>query len=333
MTKLPDPGRPLSAEAAVRAFDAILDGEIADADLAAFLLALSERGETADEIAAAAGALRARMVPVAAPAHAIDVCGTGGDGSHSLNISTAVTFVVAAAGVPVAKHGNRGASSRSGTADVLEALGWQGDLPLDRVEAALSEIGVTFLFAQRHHPALGRVAGVRRGLRRRTIFNLLGPLANPAGVRRQMLGVFAPGWLRPMAEAAHRLGGTHILTVHGGGLDEIALHAPSELVWLADGALRTEQVSPADLGIEPASMDALRGGDPPENAAALKALMAGDRSTSQLRAYADIVTLNAAAALRLADAADDWPTAIALARHQLESGAAADRLAQFLAFR
>ncbi|MFN3591320.1 MAG: anthranilate phosphoribosyltransferase, partial [Thermaurantiacus sp.] len=189
MSVLPDPAQPLSEEAAGAAFDAIFE-DAADKDaIGAFLLALAARGETAAEIAAAARALRARMVPVAAPAGAIDVCGTGGDGSHSLNVSTAVAFVVAGAGVPVAKHGNRGASSRSGTADVLIALGWEAEQTFERVEACLDEVGIAFLFAQRHHPAMAKVAPIRKALGVRTIFNLLGPLANPAGVRRQLVGV------------------------------------------------------------------------------------------------------------------------------------------------
>lgn len=326
-TRLPDPARALDADRAADAFDQIIRGDLPDNEIAAFLTALSERGETAAEIAAAAGVLRRLMLPIAAPEGAIDLCGTGGDGSHSLNVSTAATFVVAAAGVPVAKHGNRGASSRSGTADVLEALGWRSDLALDRVEACLHETGVTFLFAQRHHPALARVAPIRRALGRRTIFNLLGPLANPASVSRQMIGVPAPNWLEPMAQAGAELGGAEILTVHGGGLDEIAVHAPTDLRRHRAGKVETEQFDPESAGLGLHGREAIAGGDPPENAAELRALLEGRGRP----AYRAIVIANAAAALTLSGR--NWPQALADAEAALSSGAAADKLARFLAFR
>lgn len=319
--------------AAQERFEAILDGRLSDDAVAAFLVALAERGETAAEIAAAAAALRARMVPVAAPQGAIDVCGTGGDGAHSLNVSTAVAFVVAAAGVPVAKHGNRAASSRSGAADVLTALGWQAELPFDRLEACLEQVGVVFLHAQRHHPAMARVAPIRKALGRRTIFNLLGPLANPAGVRRQMLGVFAAEWLRPMGEAGRMLGADAMLLAHGGGLDEIGLHEVSRLLWLRDSQLREAQFDPVAHGMAQRPLALLRGGTPEENAAAMRALFAGDVSTERLQAYRDIVVVNAAAALKLAGRGKGWRAALALADQTISDGAAADRLAQFLAFR
>lgn len=326
MSALPDPAEPLSEEAAGAAFDAIFEGA-ADAEaIGAFLLALAARGETAAEIAAAARALRARMVPVAAPPGAIDVCGTGGDGSHSLNVSTAVAFVVAGAGVPVAKHGNRGASSRSGTADVLMALGWEPEQPFERVEACLSEVGIAFLFAQRHHPAMAKVAPIRKALGVRTIFNLLGPLANPAGVRRQLVGVPAPRWALPMAEAALALGAEAVATVHGAGLDEVAVHDESLLV--RAGARRAEErVTPEMLGLARHPREAVAGGAPEENAAELEALFAGRGRP----AYRDIVLANAAAALTVTGRG--WAEALAAARESLDSGAAADRLARFLAFR
>lgn len=325
--RLPDPAFPLDTQTAGRAFDLIIRGDLPDTEIAAFLTALAERGETADEIAAAAAVLRELMLPVSAPEGAIDLCGTGGDGSHSLNVSTAATFVVAAAGVPVAKHGNRGASSRSGTADVLEALGWQSDLPMERVEASLHEIGVTFLFAQRHHPALARVAHIRRALGRRTIFNLLGPLANPARVSRQMIGVAAPQWLEPVAQAGARLGGAEILTVHGGGLDEIAVHSLTDLRRLKNGNVQAESFDPELAGVGLHARDAIAGGDPQENAAELRALMDGKGR----RAYRAIVVANAAAALTVAGRS--WDAALAEADTALSSGAAADKLARFLAFR
>lgn len=325
--RLPDPSRPLDAEEAAQAFAAILSADLADAEIAAFLVALAERGETPAEIAAAAGVLRDRMVRVGAPVDAIDVCGTGGDGSHSLNVSTAVTFVVAACGVPVAKHGNRGASSRSGTADVLEALGWRADMGIARAEACLAQVGVAFLFAQSHHPAMARVAPVRRAIGRRTIFNLLGPLANPAGVTRQMIGVFAADWTRPVAEAALALGGEAVLTAHGGGLDEVAVHAETALVRGGTDGLADEVTSPEILGLGWHAPGDIAGGEPAENAAELRALLAGGGRP----AYRAIVLANAAAALTVAGR--DWASAMAEARDALESGAAADRLAQFLAFR
>lgn len=327
MTSLPDPSRPLDSGTAADAFDRILGADLADADIAAFLLVLSERGETPDEIAAAAQVLRARMRAVEAPENAIDVCGTGGDGSHSLNVSTAVAFVVAACGVPVAKHGNRGASSRSGTADVLEALGWRPDQPPARVEAALRETGIAFLFAQAHHPALARVAPIRRALGRRTIFNLLGPLANPARVKRQMIGVFAPVWVQPVAQAAMTLGAEAVLAVHGGGLDEIAVHAESTLVRGSTDGLSTEHFTPEAHGLARHPREAIAGGDPAENAAELRALFDGRGRP----AYRDIVLANAAAALTVAGR--PWEAALAEAREALTGGAAADRLAQFLSFR
>ncbi len=333
MTLLPDPSVPLSTDAATQAFAAILDGQVADDAIARFLLLLADRGETAGEIAAAAAVMRARMMAIAAPADAIDVCGTGGDGAHSLNISTAVAFVVAAAGVPVAKHGNRAASSRSGAADVLAALGWHAELPLDRIEAGLAEVGIMFLHAQRHHPALARIAPIRRALGRRTIFNLLGPLANPARVKRQMVGVFAPQWLTPMAEAGGALGATDMLLLHGGGLDEVALHASTDMIRFGSGALQQLQFNPADIGVALRPLALLKGGDPYENALALKALMAGVVNTPQLLAYRDIVALNAAAALLLAGRVADMAMGYALATTLISDGAAADRLARFLAFR
>lgn len=327
MTRLPDASRPLDRDRATEAFAHILASDLADADIADFLVTLAARGETPTEIAAAAAALRARMVRVSAPAGAIDVCGTGGDGSHSLNVSTAVTFVVAACGVPVAKHGNRGASSRSGTADVLEQLGWRTDMGAGRTEACLHAMGVAFLFAQSHHPAMARVAPIRRAIGRRTIFNLLGPLANPAGVTRQMIGVSAPEWTRPLAQAALALGGEAVLTVHGGGLDEVAVHAETGMVRGAADGLAEEMTSPERLGLHRHALGDIAGGEPAENAAELRALFAGGGRP----AYRDIVLANAAAALTVAGRS--WTEGLAEARSALDDGAAAERLAQFLAFR
>lgn len=325
--RLPDPSLPLTRAQAEAAFDSILGPDVADADIADFLVGLAERGETPGEIAAAAEVLRGRMLRVSAPEGAIDVCGTGGDGSHSLNVSTAVAFVVAACGVPVAKHGNRGASSRSGTADVLEALGWQADMGVARAEACLHAVGIAFLFAQSHHPAMARVAPIRRAIGRRTIFNLLGPLANPAGVRRQMIGVFAESWTLPVAQAAMALGSEAVLTVHGGGLDEVAVHAETGMVRGDADGVRAELFRPDVHGLGRYPLADIAGGAPAENAAELRALFGGTGRA----AYRAIVLANAAAALTVAGRG--WEQALAEAANALDGGAAADRLAQFLAFR
>lgn len=323
---LPDPRQPLDAQAATDAFDRIMDG-LADEDaITDFLATLADRGETAAEVAIAALALRQRMVGIHAPVGAIDVCGTGGDGQHTLNISTAVAFVVAGAGVPIAKHGNRAMSSQSGAADVLAALGWTPELSLDRLEALLAEVGIVFLHAQRHHPAMARVAPIRRRLARRTIFNLLGPLANPAAVHRQMIGVPSPVFAALVAQAGALLGAEQILAVHGSGLDEIAVHGPSELVWSTG---ECETFHPAAHGIALYPREAIRGGTPAENATTLRQLLAG----SGPPAYRDIVVANAGAALLAAGVEADWGAAFARATASLDSGAAADRLARFLAFR
>ncbi|OYU99125.1 MAG: anthranilate phosphoribosyltransferase [Verrucomicrobiales bacterium VVV1] len=326
MTALPDPSRPLAADAAATAFAAILDGQVADDALAAFLVALAERGETVDEIVAAATVLRQRQNPGPQAPDAIDVCGTGGDGKHSLNISTAVSLVVAACGVKVAKHGNRAASSSSGAADVLAALGVP-ELPLDRLGPCLDTVGITFLHAARHHPAMARVAPVRRALGRRTIFNLLGPLANPAGVRRQLVGVFAPGWTRPMAEALQALGSTRAMVVHGDGYDELTVTGISHYA-LAAETISEGELTPERLGLSRHDAAALAGGDAAYNAARLRALLAGETG-----AYHDIVVLNAAAALTVADPALSLAAAATSARAALAEGAAADTLARWSAFR
>jgi anthranilate phosphoribosyltransferase len=327
VTALPDPSRPLSADAAADAFGAIFDGQIADADLARFLVALADRGETVIEIVAAANALRQRQISSFQAFDAIDVCGTGGDGKHSLNVSTAVALVVAACGVPVAKHGNRAASSSSGAADVLAALGVP-ELPLERLAACLDSVGITFLHAARHHPAMARVAPVRRALGRRTIFNLLGPLANPAGVRRQLVGVFATDRVEHMAEALAALGAQRAMVVHGDGYDEIAVTGGTRFALVANGSVTSGTIDPADAGVACHSEAALAGGDAAHNATRLRALLAGEAG-----AYHDIVVINAAAALRLVEPALDWHDAADRARQALTNGAAAEVLARWSAFR
>jgi anthranilate phosphoribosyltransferase len=324
---LPDPSQPLAQGAAQDAFAAIFDGKVDDAALAAFLTTLADRGESVDELAAAATMLRQRVINPLQYFDAIDVCGTGGDGKHSLNISTAVAITVAACGVRIAKHGNRAASSTSGAADVLAELGVP-ELPFGRLGPCLESVGITFLHAGRHHPAMARVAAVRRAMGRRTIFNMLGPLVNPAGVRRQLVGVFVGSLAVPMATALATLGSLRAMVVHGDGYDELAVTGPSNFALAADGHIATGTMEPGIAGVGCHPAEALAGGTPAHNAARLRALLAGETG-----AYHDIVVLNAAAALTIADPALGWPAAAARARHALASGAAADILARWSSFR
>lgn len=314
---LPDPARPLEEAAAAQGFADLLDGRIDDGAAAAFLITLAERGEAATEIAAAALALRERMIPVSAPTEAIDVCGTGGDGHGTRNVSTAVALVVAACGVPVAKHGNRAASSRAGAADTLEALGLNLDRVAARAEASLAEIGIAFLFAAHHHPALARLAPLRKAIGRRTIFNLIGPLANPAGVTRQLIGVARPETIPTYAEALAQLGSEAALIVSGEeGLDELSIAGPSRAA--AIGALGLPgRITPEDVGLTRHPLSAIRGGDAADNAAALRRLLLGEPG-----AYRDAVVLNAAAALVVAGHAPDLRTGAEEARETLDNGLA-----------
>ncbi|WP_017669306.1 anthranilate phosphoribosyltransferase [Sandarakinorhabdus sp. AAP62] len=327
MSLLPDPSCPLEEGAAAEAFAAIFDGKVSDEALASFLTTLADRGETVGEVVAAARALRARAIQPFRAADALDVCGTGGDGMHSLNISTAVSLVVAACGVKLAKHGNRAASSTSGAADVLMVLGVP-ELPMDRLGPCLDKVGITFLHAARHHPAMARVAPVRRALGRRTIFNLLGPLCNPAGVDQQLLGVFAPGPVPLMAEALQHLGSRAALVVHGQGFDEVALSGETHAVALTGGALSAHTITPEAAGLPRQPNAALKGGSPDYNAERLKALLAG-----QADAYRDMVLLNAAAALGVVRPGLTLPQGVAQAAAAIDSGAAADILARWIAFR
>ena len=328
---LPDAGAPLPPDVAADAFGRILDGMADDKALARFLTALADRGETVDEIVAAARMLRKRVNHPMQYADAIDVCGTGGDGKHSLNISTAVAITVAACGVKVAKHGNRAASSISGAADVLAVLGIP-ELPFDRLGPCLESVGITFLHAARHHPAMARVAPVRRALGRRTIFNLLGPLANPAGVKRQLVGVYDPARTLDMAMALQALGSDRAMVVHGQGYDELTVTGDNHVVCydfegvpsLSSTILLPES---ADVGRHPEAL--LAGADPAHNAARLRALLAGEQG-----AYHDMVVLNAAAALTIAsDTLMSIAVAAKTARTAIASGAAADTLARWSAFR
>ena len=317
-------GITLSAGEAEAAFGVIMSGEATPAQIAGLLMAMRVRGETVAELTGAVRAMRARMTAVAAPAGAMDVCGTGGDGAGTLNVSTAVTFVLAGCGVTVAKHGNRNLSSQTGGADVLTALGVNVDVPLDRLPAVLRDAGCAFLFAPRHHAALRHAAGPRVELGTRTIFNLLGPLANPAGVRRQLTGVYDPKWLRPMAETLGELGTERAWLVHGLGLDELTVAGESEVAELRGGAVRHFTVTPEMAGLATSPIGALRGGDPATNAAALLALLGGAAG-----AYRDTVLLNAAAGLVVADKAADLRHGASLAAAAIDGGqahAALDKL-------
>jgi anthranilate phosphoribosyltransferase len=320
-------GELLPSEDAAIAFGAIMDGGVSDVSIAAFLSVLAVRRPTVEEIVGAALAMRAKMSSVESVKGAIDLCGTGGDGHGTLNVSTACTFVVAGAGVPVAKHGNRNMSSRSGAADVVEALGAQIDLDPTRSTACLKATGVCFLFAQAHHPAMKNVAAVRRALGFRTIFNLLGPLANPARVARQLVGVFAEEWLDPMAEALRRLGAERAWVVHGeDGLDEISISAATNVAVLEDGRMRRRRIEPEEVGIVRVGIAEIAGGTAAENAQAIRHLLEGRRS-----AFRDIVLINSAAALCVAGVANDLQKGMALAEASIENGRARAALDAFVA--
>ncbi|MBI0474681.1 anthranilate phosphoribosyltransferase [Sphingomonas sp. MA1305] len=325
---LPDPSTPLSHESARQAFADILDGHADDEAIGTFLLALSDREETSLEIAEAARALRARMIPIAAPAGAIDVCGTGGDGHHTLNVSTAVALVVAACGVPVAKHGNRAASSKAGAADTLEALGLDLDVAGASAEGSLADLGIAFLFAANHHPAMKRIAPIRRRIGKRTIFNLMGPLANPARVTRQLLGIARPDYAGLYAEALDQLGTEAAAVIAGEeGLDELSTAGPSLAVSIGTAKL-PQRIVPEDAGLPRHPLAALRGGDPSYNAAALRRLLDGEAG-----AYRDAVLLNAAAALIVAGHSDDLATGARAAAQLLDDGGASALLDRWIAYR
>ena len=310
-------GEHLSEAEAQATFDIIMAGAASSPQIAGLLMMLRLRGETVPELTGAVRAMLARMIPVDAPPGAMDVCGTGGDGRGTLNVSTAVTFVLAGLGIPIAKHGNRAASSRTGGADVLTALGINVNVPLERLPAILREAGCAFLFAPRHHAALRHAAEARTELGTRTIFNLLGPLANPARVKRQLTGVFDPVWTRPMAEALGRLGSEKAWLVHGAGLDELTVAGENHVVELADGAISSFTVTPEQAGLPRAPVVAIAGGDPAVNAAALTALLLGAPG-----AYRDTVVLNAAAGLIVAGRADTIRDGAIMAMQAIDDGAA-----------
>lgn len=301
-------------------FGQMLDGAMPDAEIKDVLIEMADRNETPEEIAGAIRAMRARMIRVTAPEGAIDVCGTGGDGAHSLNVSTAVAIVVAACDVPVAKHGNRAASSKAGGADTLEALGLNLDRAAETAEATLADLGIAFLFAQKYHPALGRLAPIRKDIGRRTIFNLCGPACNPAGVKRQLIGVARPDFLPVYAGALELLGYEDAMLVAGDEpLDEISISGPSTVVRLGQTAAR---ISPEDAGLSRHQAEALKGGDAQYNALALRRLLAGMQETAQDAAYRDAVLLNSAAALMVAGHADDWHSGVEEAAEAIDKGLA-----------
>jgi anthranilate phosphoribosyltransferase len=319
-------GETLTAAEAADAFGAMLDGAATPAQLAAFLTALRMRGEGVAEIEGAARAMRARMTRVNAPADAIDIVGTGGDNSGSYNVSTLAAILVAACGVPVAKHGNRAASSASGAADVLGALGVKVGLSPAGVEACIREAGIGFMMAPAHHPAMKHVAPVRGEIGFRTVFNLLGPLSNPAGVRRMLLGVAAPHLMRPMAEALLALGIERAMVVHGSdGLDEATTTGPTEALLIEGGSIASMRFGPEDAGLPRAAPESLKGGDPAHNAAALRAVLDGAPGP-----YRDIAILNAGAALFVAGAAD-LAAGAARAAAAIDDGRAREGLARLVA--
>lgn len=319
-------GASLSAEEARAAFDIMMSGEATPTQIGGFLMALRVRGETVEEILGAVTTMRSKMLTVKAPEGAIDIVGTGGDGTHTFNISTLASIIVAGCGVPVAKHGNRAQSSKSGTADALSALGLKLDVTPDVTERCISEAGIGFMFAQVHHTAMRFVGPSRVELGTRTIFNLLGPLSNPAGAKRQLLGVFSPHWLRPIAEVLKTLGSTHVWVVHGSGLDEITLTGKTDIVALENGSIREFTLTPDDFGLPACALDEIRGGDGVHNAAALRAILDGAEN-----AYRNVSIANAAAALVISGKAADIRQGVALASQSITSGAARAALDRLVA--
>src|SRR5258708_34591549 len=320
-------GPSLSGDGAASGFDAVMSGEATPSQMGGLLMALRVRGETVDEITGAVSAMRSKMLTVTAPPDAVDIVGTGGDGSGSVNVSTCAAFIVSGTGLPVAKHGNRALSSRSGAADVLASLGVKIDLKPEQVGRCVRECGIGFMFAPAHHPAMKNVGPTRVELATRTIFNLLGPLSNPAGVRRQMVGVFSRQWVLPLAQVLKNLGAESAWVVHGSdGLDEITLTGPTFVAALENGNIRTFEVTPEDAGLARVGGDALKGGDADANAVALSSVLDGMPSP-----FRDVALLNAAAALIVAGRVGDLKEGIALRAESLDSGAAAERLKRLIA--
>jgi len=320
-------GAALTREEAATAFEQMMAGEATPSQMGGLLMALRVRGETVDEITGAVSAMRGKMLRVSAPPDAVDVVGTGGDASGSYNISTCAAFIVAGAGVPVAKHGNRALSSRSGAADVLTALGVNIDLTPEEIAHCIRDAGIGFMFAPAHHPAMKNVGPTRAELGTRTIFNLLGPLSNPAGVRRQMIGVFSKQWTQPLAQVLKNLGAECVWVVHGSdGLDEITTSGPTSVAALENGTVRTFEISPAEVGLATVKPDALRGGDAAANAAALRRVLEGHDS-----AFREVALFNAAAALVVAGKAATLKEGVHVAAHSIDSGEAEARLDRLIA--
>lgn len=310
-------GTALSFEEAREAFDIIMSGDATPGQIGGFLMALRVRGETVSEISGAVATMRAKMLRVDAPEGAIDIVGTGGDNSHSVNISTASAFVIAASGVPVAKHGNRGLSSQTGAADVLTALGVKIDIPPETIGRCIHEAGVGFMFAPAHHPAMKHVGPIRVELGTRTIFNLLGPLSNPAGVSRQMVGVFLPEWIMPVAETLKALGADHAWVAHGDGYDEITTTGETQVAELVGGEIRSFTLTPEAVGLKRHTKDELRGGDAAYNAKALRDMLGGAAG-----AYRDTVLMNAGAGLVVAGKVTTLADGMASAAQAIDSGRA-----------
>jgi anthranilate phosphoribosyltransferase len=328
LTKLLD-GHHLSREDAREVMGSIMRGEATPAQIAGFLIALRAKGETADEIAGCAEAMREHMLPVRPERDdLVDTAGTGGDGAKTINISTAAALVAAAAGAGVAKHGNRAVSSASGSADVLEALGFNLELSPERVARSIDELGFGFLFAPTHHPAMRHAAPVRRELAARTVFNVLGPLTNPAGARAQVVGVYAPELVRTIAEVLAQLGARRAFVVHGaGGIDELSPAGPNFVCEVVGGGVRVRNIDPVEFGIQRCDPGELRGGSPEENAAAIRAVFAGENGGRR-----SAILLNAAGAIAAGGHAEDLREGLELAREAVDSGAAAERLDQLIAF-
>jgi anthranilate phosphoribosyltransferase len=321
--------RDLTRDDAREVMDGVMRGEATPAQIGGFLIALRLKGETADEIAGCAEAMRAHVLPVRpSRTDLVDTAGTGGDGAHTLNISTAAALVAAAAGAAVAKHGNRAVSSASGSADVLEALGFDLELPPERIAQSIDELGFGFMFAPTHHPAMRHAAPVRRELATRTVFNVLGPLTNPAGARAQVVGVYAPELVRTLSDVLSRLGARRAFVVHGAaGIDELSPAGPNLVGEVVDGDVRLREVDPLDLGVPRCAPEELAGGGPTENAAAIRAIFEGADGGRK-----DAILLNAAGAIAAGGHAKDLADGLGYAREALESGAAAARLTQLIAF-
>lgn len=319
-------GESLSHEEAREAFEILMSGEATPAQIGGFLMALRVRGETVDEIAGAVATMRSKMLRVAAPAQAVDIVGTGGDGTGTYNISTLASLIVAGCGVPVAKHGNRALSSKSGAADALSALGVNLEIGAEKIGRCIAQAGIGFMFASMHHSAMRHVGPTRVELGTRTIFNILGPLSNPAGAKRQLLGVFSPRWLMPIAEVLRDLGSERVWVVYGDGMDEITTTGTTNVVALEDGQIRQFDLTPSDFGVPVAALEDLKGGDGFANAAALRSVLGGAKN-----AYRDISLCNAAAALVVAGRAADIPEGMQIATRSLDSGEAAAALDRLVA--